>query len=146
MKKTGKITKVRLEIEQKNDFSLLGLVSSEPDYRLSLAINKSLSVSLRNATPVVSTGEGGEKLTFSRFSDRGGDERLSVSLVSNRSGNAYLVKKLKNIDFILHIHDPQAETDFSAIAARLRELPAITGVFSIDPSSVKDRNLSLVLE
>lgn len=146
MKKTGKITKVRLEVGPIDDFILLGLVSSEPDYRLSLAINKKLSVSLRNTGPVVCTGEDGGELSFSRFSDKGGEEGLSVNLVSNRSGSAYLIKKLKNIDFLLHIHDSGAETDSGNIAARLRELPSVTGVFSIDPASVKDRNLSLVLE
>jgi hypothetical protein len=146
MKKTGKITKVRLEIDPKEDFSLFGLVSSEPDYRLSLAINRMLSVSLRNAGQVVCSGENGEEVSFSRFSDKSREEGLSISLVSNRSGSAYLIRKLKNIDFLLHIHDPGASTDFSSIAARLRELPAVTGVFSIDPASVKDRNISLVLE
>jgi len=32
--KTRKVTRVKLQIDQINDFILLGLVSSEPDYKL----------------------------------------------------------------------------------------------------------------
>jgi hypothetical protein len=35
MKSSQKVTKLKLNIEQDNDYLLLGLVSAEPDYKLS---------------------------------------------------------------------------------------------------------------
>jgi hypothetical protein len=146
MKKTGKITKLRLEIEQKNDFTLLGLVSSEPDYRLTLALNKALALSLKNSRPVICPDESGEEQTFSRFIDKSGDHDLVISLISNRSGSNYLLRKLRNIDFILHINDPETTLDKDKLCSTLREMPAITAVFNITLSTVKDKNISLIFD
>ena len=64
MKNTQKITRVKLKIEQINDFILLGLVSSEPDYKLSLSLNKKFRISLKNISPVKLHGDNGTELTI----------------------------------------------------------------------------------
>ncbi len=146
MKKIRKVTRVKLQIDQINDFILLGLVSTEPDYKLSLALNRELGISLKNGTPLKISGNSGEELLFSRFSDTTESPDRVYDLVANRSGKNYLIKKLKNVDYILHVHYPDNEIFTAGIISRLREMTSITAVFNIDKDSIKDRNLNFVIQ
>jgi hypothetical protein len=139
MKSTQKVTRVKLNVEQNNDYILLGLVSSEPDYKLSLSLNKKFRISLKTIPPVFLTGNNRTDLTFSRFSnnDRSSDQRFT--LISNRCGKFFLLDKLKNIDYLLQISD--SEADLNLITSNLREIDAITAVFNISFNTIKDKNL-----
>ena len=139
MKSTQKVTRVKLNVEQNNDYILLGLVSSEPDYKLSLSLNKKFRISLKTIPPVFLTGNNRNDLSFSRFSnnDRSSDQRFT--LISNRCGKFFLLDKLKNIDYLLQISD--SEADLNLITSNLREIDAITAVFNISFNTIKDKNL-----
>jgi len=144
--KARKVTRVKLQIDQENDFILLGLVSSEPDYKLSLALNKKFGISLKNISPLKINGENGTELMFSRFSDTSESPDRLYNLVSNRSGKHFLIRKLRNVDYILHVHDPDNKNIISQITSNLREITTITAVFNIDIDSIKDKNLHLVIQ
>jgi hypothetical protein len=146
MKKTGKVTRVKLQIDQIYDFILIGLVSSEPDYKLSLALNKKFGISLKTIDPVRISGENGIELIFSRFSDTSESPERIYNLVSNRSGRDFLIKKFRNIDYILNIHSADNKNINNQITSSLREIPAITAVFNIETDTIKDRNLHFVIQ
>ncbi len=86
MKITRKVTRVKLQIDQKDDYVLLGLVSSEPDYKLSLTLNKKFGISLKNTISRKVAGDNGSELLFSRFSDNRESPDKVFNLISNRSG------------------------------------------------------------
>ena len=67
MGNTGKIKKFHLPVSDDDIPLLLGIVSSEPDYRLSLKLNKKLGISLKSIDPVEFADEEGNKFRFSRF-------------------------------------------------------------------------------
>jgi len=135
-----KVTRVHLKVNQNYESTLLGIVSAEPDYKLSLAINRKLKLTLRNSSQIVITGETPEK-SFSRFSDTKSNPGLVFELISNRSGKSTLLRKLKNIDYIFKIHNPDNEIDIGNISALLRSIDHVTAVFSLDPMRIKDKNL-----
>lgn len=140
MKSTHKVTRVKLNIERNNEYFLLGLVSSEPDYKLSLAVNKKLRISLKDILPVKVPGSTKNEAAFSRFSNRDSSEDLLINLVSNRSGKYFLLNKLRNIDFLFQIQS-ENEVDLNSITSILREIDAVTAVFNIDIITLKDKNL-----
>ena len=140
MKASPKIKRVRLKINQENEFALFGIVSPEPDYKLSLAVNRKLKINLRNAMPVIPDNKSAEEISFSRFSDNS-SLHLTFDLISNRSGKNYLVKKLVNIDYILRICNAEDEADINRFNFLLKEIECITAVFYLDPESIKDKNL-----
>ena len=146
MKKTRKVTRVKLQLDQINDFILLGLVSSEADYKLSLMLNKKFGISIKNISPVKIKGDDGTELLFSRFSDAGPSPDRFFTLISNRSGKHFLIRKLRNVDYILQSHDPDNENIISEITSNLREIPSITAVFNIDIDTIKDKNLHHVIQ
>jgi hypothetical protein len=141
MKSIQKITRVQLKISQKDEFILIGIVSAEPDYKLSLTLNKKFRISLKNISPVKITDDNGSELTFSRFSDSSGSPDIVFNLISNRSGKNFLLKKLKNVDYIFQVQDPDNENNINSITASLRETDTVTAVFRIDMNTIKDKNL-----
>jgi len=141
MKSTQKVTRVKLNIEQNNDYILLGLVSSEPDYKLSLSLNKKFGISLKNIAPLKITDDFKSELAFSRFSNNDDSTDLTFSLISNRSGKSFLLNKLKNIDYLLQINISEKEISTNQITSSLREIDTINAVFNINISTIKDKNL-----
>lgn len=48
MRNNQKITRVQLNIDQNEEVILIGIVSADPDYKLSLALNRKFGISLKN--------------------------------------------------------------------------------------------------
>jgi hypothetical protein len=145
MKRSQKITRVQLKVNQNEDSSFLGIVSSEPDYKLSLSLNKKFRISLQNISPITFSDSKGNELVFSRFSDSKSFPDVVYSLISNRTGNNFLLKKLLNIDYIFQVQDPEHENNVDRITSILKEVDSITAVFNINLNSIKDKNLHYLI-
>lgn len=141
-----KIKRVHLNVNQTDESSLIGIVSAEPDYKLSLALNKKLKISLRNVSPISFSDINGTDLTFSRFSDISAAPDLTYNLTSNRYGKNFLIRKLKNIDYIFQINNYDNETDINNIISMLRDTECVTAAFNIDLKSLKDKNLQYIIQ
>ncbi len=141
MKNTQKITRVQLNSVPKEEDILIGIVSSDPDYKLSLSINKKFRISLKNITPLKIPDDISPELSFSRFSDSGRSPELVFNLYSNRSDKIYLLKKLKNVDYILQVQDNENEYDINRIISGLREIESVNAVFYIDKKIIKEKYL-----
>jgi hypothetical protein len=141
MKESQKVTRVKLNLGQNDYYILLGLVSAEPDYKLSLMLNKKFGILLKNIPSFRLTESNKTEVIFSRYSNNADNEDLITELISNRSGKYHLLNKLKNIDYLLQIQDSEKEVDVNIITSRLREIDTITAVFIIDINTIKDKNL-----
>jgi hypothetical protein len=146
MRGSPKITRIQLKVNQNIDSVLVGIVSAEPDYKLSLSINRKLRISLKRGTSVVATDENGNELSFSRFTDNQGLGGSSCELVSNRFEKNFLIRKLRNVDYIFQIHNPGNEPEIEKIISGLRGTESVTAVFNIDPKSLKDKNLHHLIQ
>ena len=135
-----KITRHSIGTGETQPFFFLGLVSAEPDYRLSVMINRHLGTDLRkcNEDSIITSPAG--TLQFSRFTPA----NLACFLVSNRSGGSVLLRKLKNIDYLVVPADGHDRKEAEELAASLRIIPEITAVFIFDSRDIPDRNLSLL--
>jgi hypothetical protein len=145
MRSSPKITRVQLKINQNNESVLVGIVSAEPDYKLSLAINKRLNISLKNSGPVIVSDEKGTGIAFSRFF-HDASEKGSYELISNRVEKHFLLRKLKNIDYIFQIHHTVDDREADNIMSLLRDADSVTAVFKIDLKSLKDKNLHYLIQ
>ncbi|NLA49581.1 MAG: IPExxxVDY family protein [Bacteroidales bacterium] len=141
MGNTGKIKKFHLAASDDDIPVLIGIVSSEPDYRLSLKLNKRLGIGLKSIGPVEFTDETGTQFRFSRFSDSPSHPTSGFQLVCNRLLKNFLLPKLKNIDFLNLIPGATDEPFLEKLMTDLRETDSITGVFNIDIKALKDKNL-----
>ena len=145
MKNSQKITKIHLAVNDEDIPAVIGIVSADPDYRLSLKLNTKLSISLRNIDPVEFHDENGDKLVFSRFSDSAQPADSNFQLVSTRSGKHFLIKKLRNIDFLLLLQTSSRETGLDKIMLQIREIDSVTGVFNIEKKILKDKNFRFLI-
>jgi hypothetical protein len=146
MRSSPKITRVQLKVNQNNESVLVGIVSAEPDYKLSLSINKKLKISLKNSGPIMVPGEPGTEIAFSRFSDMSAAHGPACELISNRNEKNFLLRKLKNIDYIFQIHNTGNAVVVDRIISLLRGTESVTAVFNIDPKSLKDKFLHYIIQ
>jgi hypothetical protein len=140
MRSAQKITRVQLEVSQSTDPSLIGIVSPEPDYKVSLAINRKLRIALKSGIPVTAE-TGNSEHSFSRFSFTPVIGSISYELFSNRSSGEVLLKKLRNVDYILSIHGSGSIDFIETIAGKIRKIELVTAVFVLDSNTVNDKNL-----
>jgi hypothetical protein len=145
VKSLQKIIRVKLNTNQIDGSVLLGIVSAEPDYKLSITLNRIFRISLKNISPIKIPFDNENDLAFSRFSYTNCSPDITYNLISNRSGNHFLLKKLKNVDYILLLQDFDNETNIEWITSNLREMDSITAVFSIDLKIIKDKNLQFLI-
>ena len=145
MRRAQKITRIQLKINQIEEVALFGIVSSEPDYKLSLTLTEKFRIALKNISPVTITDDNGNELTFSRFSDSISPSALNFNLISNRTGKNFLLKKLKNVDYLFRVQEPDIENYNDRITTLLKEIDSITAVFILDSKSIKDKNLQYLI-
>ena len=146
MKSIQKVTRIQLKTKQNEEFLLFGIVSSDPDYKLSLLLNRKFRISLKNNSPVVITDEKGHEQIFSRFSDLKKSPDMIYNLLSNRSGKYFLLKRLKNIDYILLVQDSYNKAESEYFSSGLRDIETITAVFSIDTGLLNDKQLQYLTQ
>jgi hypothetical protein len=145
MKNRSKITRVQLDIDSNEDYSLFGIVSAEPDYKLSISLNKMLRIALKNSKPIEIKGENGDDLHFSRFSDHTGSPGYMVNLISNQSGRSLLLKKLNKIDYLFQVHSYGKDFNPDKITLSLRSIDTITAVFVLETGDIRDKNLQYLI-
>lgn len=145
MNKPAKITRIHLPVNEQDEPLMLGIVTADPDYKLTLKLNKKLNISLKGAVPVRITENVSKELIFSKFSDSKAAPDSIINLYSNRSGNNFLLKKLKNIDYIFLIHDPGKNFITGDLPVKLREIDTVTAVFNIDQKTLNDKNLRYLI-
>lgn len=126
--------------EETPAFFFLGVVSSEPDYRLSVMINRHLGTDLRKCPDDITLQTGTGRHTFTRFTSVSPD----FTLVSNRSEGKILLRKLKNIDFFFLKCGQKERQMAEELAVTLREIPEITAVFVFESREINDTKLPLL--
>lgn len=131
-----RIKKHRIGDDNIPRFLFLGIVSAEPDYRLSVILNKKAGFDLRKSASDIIAEPGGNR-GFSMFTDPSGH----LTLASNRSSGSLLIRSLKNIDYLLVVHHSPALAELPELAKLIRDCPEVTAVFIFDSSKINDRAL-----
>ena len=137
-------TKFKLDYIDDNEDVFYGIVANTLDYKLALAINNKLNISLRCSTPIIPSDVDNPDIFFTKFSYKIQNSDTVIDLVSNRIANNYLLKKLKNIDFLFIIHFPENSDLIEYCLAGIKEIPDVISVFQVDISKQKDKRLKLL--
>lgn len=145
MKSMQKITRIQLSVHDQDEPSMFGIVTPDPDYRLTLKLNSKLNIFLKGSAHVHIPENDGKELIFSKFTDDKAAPDLVYHLFSNRSGNSFLLKTLKNIDYLFLILNSGKNSNIENITASLREIDGVTAVFNIEYKTLKDKNLKYLV-
>ena len=136
--------KHKLTFQLDFNFFLLGIASSENDYRLSWEINKKLKISLRKSTDhVIKREEIEQTFLVYTFSDE--EVYLQYFLIANKSENGYLIEELRNMDYFLQIHGDLTDKQQEQIISSVKNVEGVIGIFKLDINTLKSKN-KLIIE
>ena len=135
------ITRLKLISEGTEEPIVIGIVAQEPDYKLSLAINRKLGFVLKCGPSVkVEDDIDLSDVTFSRYFYYPHEREMRIDLISNKCENRTLIKKLANIDFLFVVHNPENESFTKMLMDNLKDINLISALFVIPYLNIKDKN------
>ena len=136
--------KHKLTFQLDFNFFLLGISSSENDYRLSWEMNKKLEICLRKGTDHVIKRKEIEQvfLVYTFYNEA---VYLHYSLIANKSENGFLIEELRNIDYFLQIHGDLTDNQQQQIISSIKTIKGVFGVFKLDINTLKSKN-KLIIE
>jgi hypothetical protein len=140
-----KVKKVQMNFNPGQAINLYGIVSSEPDYKISMEINKALNISLKSVTPALVKQGNAEETAFARFSDISDLPDSWISIIRNRSNNYYLFRKFPNFDYIAAVYTESENFSAEGFAAKLRSVKHISAVFLTDKKNIEPEVLETII-
>jgi hypothetical protein len=134
------MAKHKLVWEDDFDFDLIGICSSNSDYRLCWGINKTMSINLAKSDDysLINKKEGENFFSFYEFYDE--ETHLEYYLVKNQS---YKFKKLipeqDKIDYFLIIKN-NLSIEINDLLTRLKKIDTILTAFIFDVEDLKSKS------
>lgn len=130
----------KLKYEPEFNFELLGISSTDDDYRLSWHLSKlNDSAFVRLDDLEIRDDRIEEFQIFSVYESTEINGASSIKLVSNKANIGYLVSELKNIDFFILIFDVDDDDFINSFTSQLKSVDSITGVFRLEPEKLKSK-------
>ena len=135
--------KHKLSFQLDFNFFLLGISSSENDYRLSWEMNEKLEISLRKSTDhVIKKKEIEQVFLVYTFYDE--EVYLQYSLIVNKSEKGFLIEELRNIDYFLQIHGDLSDNQKQQIISSVKNIKGVSGIFKLDINTLKSKNRLII--
>ncbi len=141
MSREKKITKHHIAGDEPSPFSFIGLVSSEPDYRLAVMINRELGSDLTRSDDQIIVKRSSGSCSFTRFIS----STPPFTLIVNRSSASVLIRKLPKIDFLIVAGEGEQNSESPLLMTELRKVPGITALFLFESEKIADRDLRLLV-
>ncbi len=135
--------KHKLTFQLDFDFFLLGISSSENDYRLSWEMNKALEISLKKGTDHITKKKEIEQV-FLVYTFYDEEVFLQYSLIANKSEKGYLIEELRNIDYFLQIHGDLSDNQKQQIISSIKNIKGVSGIFKLDINTLKSKNRLII--
>lgn len=127
------------KIKSESDFSfyLLGISSSESDFKLCWRINQDLNIDfIREDDLVIFNEKLKAEQLFSLYSFS--TEDYQAFLISNKATNGFLLDEHKNIDFLIKFSSEDSAF-FDMFYSKLKQIEVIQASFKIDVNSLKSK-------
>ena len=136
------VTRIKLISDDIADPIFIGIAAHEPDYKLSLAINRKMGFGLKLGDSIIPEDDADlDGAVFSKYSCSLNEGEMHIDLVANCHDNRVLIKKLSNIDYIMVVHNPESDSYVDFLMEKLKEISLISAIFLIPYDSIKDKNL-----
>jgi hypothetical protein len=131
--------KFKLNKLEAENYVVLGIVSSEADYKISWALNHSLNIVLSRAESLIVTTNKGlinlEPTAYVSLSDESASKYL---LIQNKCATGYFLDEFKNIDYFLIIVTELADSQL--IVNKLKGVSHFTSILQINKTSIKHKD------
>ncbi len=136
--------KQKLEAEIDYDFSLLGIISANRDYKLAWLINNLMGIQLDKSTDIEFNFLKSQDLVISNYSYA--TENSSIQLLKNKSvdaadGNAaFLIPELKRFDYLILVRGFEDTFSIQGLKTKLLGIPNVqyAQVFPVESLKSKE--------
>ena len=123
---------IKLSVER--HFQLIGIVTNLSSYKLSWLINSNIGFKLTQLDDIIVENKN-ETQNFSSYVFEDVSE-VTYNLISNKSDNGILIKKLKNIDFFIQIEPNLSDNQKNNLIEQLKEIDNIISILEIDTQNL----------
>lgn len=135
---------IKIKLDETYDFNLIGLVSSEPIYKISWLVNEKLHILLKETTPIqVYHPKKQVVQEFNRFTFKTPLD-LNYYIIENKGSQGLFIEEYKQIDFWLIIEDLNLKINH--VLSTLKEIKNVNLALEIKPGSLKSKNRILFSE
>jgi len=128
-----------LESDFFEGYTLIGIVCSLPDFRVSFFINRHLHLALKKYAPFSLNPE--EKPVFSWYHHAEEALRRDFFLIQNKNNTTLLLPSLTKFDYILLVYGNIPDSFPEKILSALRATPYISAAFEQELSQLKNSDL-----
>lgn len=145
----------QLTFDLEDDYSLIGIHSTEEDYRLAYLLNNYLNLKLsrfkynldfKNSTAVFPLFEYKDEandinyyLINNKYTELKDNQYKDGLFGGNYSTTSYLIPEKKKIDFLLKIENCNNEDFIQNLVSNLNKINQIITSYSIEPISLKSK-------
>jgi hypothetical protein len=126
---------------QQADMVIIGIVSSENDYKISWALNESLRISLKRNENIKSPSPKTEVISeFPFYTFEAEETAAKYILIQNRNKSFFYIHELKKFDYLFIILGDHLSKDSSAFLQTLKSNSLLSSSFTINPENIKNQN------
>jgi hypothetical protein len=130
---------MKLKVEEKVNYKMIGISSHENDYRLVWAINNQLRMQfVRRENLIVHNAKLKSDLEFSCYAFHDEDRYLNFRLISNRCPDGFLFPEIRKLDFVLQIIGEMDDSMVNNLVKEIRKIEIVSAVVAIRPQDIKN--------
>ena len=142
-------------LDLEDDYSLIGIHSTEEDYRLAFLLNNYLKIKLtrfkhnldfKNSTAVFPLFEYKDEENYinyylinNKYTELVDNQYKEGLFGGNYSTTSYLIPEKKKIDFLLKIESCNSEDFIQNLVSNLNKINQIITSYSIEPTTLKSK-------
>ena len=130
----------KLKYKPEFNFKLIGVSTSEEDYKLSWKLSHILETGfVKSSNLQIIDPKYSDYLVFSVFENVDKTVLPDIRLVSNKGNSGFLIEELRNIDFFVIVYELDDTNFCNELVVKLKGTENVTGVFNLEPESLKSR-------
>ena len=145
-----------LTFDLEDDYNLIGIHTSEEDYRLAYLLNKNLSINLVRFKHNLDFENSKAEFPLFEYKDEQNftnyylinNKHLSTEKTNNNSGLfggtyssiSYLIPEKKTVDFFLKITGCNQPRFITSLVEKLNKINQVITCYSVEPSTLKSKD------
>lgn len=138
--------KLKIDFTSEPDLFLVGISSTEPDYKVCWDINKTFIISLTKTDDHIIHNKTREKISFTKFLFIDENNLNSFTLIRNKENNYFLLEDLKKIDYVFIVKGEFSDEEKQSFLNLLRKSPIITAAIEFSSEKVRYKERLLINE
>lgn len=132
-----------LKVEAFDDIRLIGINTTNRDYKLAWHINQALQIDLSKQDDIQVADADGQKHHFSFYYYYAGENLNTFNLVGNHSAERSFVGLKMKTDFFLIVRNPLTDAQLAVFTQKIKQIPNVLMAFNLEPSKHKEVDVML---